>query len=232
MKKKILLVDDVKLFIKLEETFFRRTGCEILVANSGEEAVKIAREGQPDLILLDFIMPDMMGDEVCRRLKAETDTKKIPIMIVSTSASKEDIDRCFAAGAMDYVTKPINAQEVLAKAAHILQVPQRVHSRFAVNIKVEGEAMARSFTGTSRNISQGGLLLECGEPIKDGVHLSLELPINPDQSSLAFHGEAVRSDPDQLTNLSLVAIKFTDVTAKQEQALAAFISRNNKIPVV
>jgi DNA-binding response OmpR family regulator len=153
-------------------------------------------------------------------------TKQIPVMIVSTSASAEDIKKCFDAGAQDYVTKPINAQEVLSKAAAILRVPQRVHYRLAVTVKVVGATSGRTFTGVSRNISQGGILVECPEALAGGTALKLDLPLKADQSVISFDGEVVRSDPDHLGDQHLAAIKFVNLTPYQELALSEFIARH------
>ena len=94
-RKKVLLVDDVRLFLHLEETFFKRTGCEILTAGSGQEALEVSQKKHPDLILLDYLMPDMTGDQVCREIRMREELKQIPIMIVSTSADDSDIKKCF-----------------------------------------------------------------------------------------------------------------------------------------
>ncbi len=223
MKKKVLLVDDVKLFLRLEETFFKRTGCEIITAESGQEAISSARNNSPDLILLDYIMPDMMGDEVCRHLKSEASTKDIPIMIVSTSAESVDIDKCFAAGATEYVTKPINAKEILTKAASILDVPQRVHFRVEVNMQVMGEVSGESFTGLSRNISRGGLLVESEKDLADGTAVLLQLPLFPEQGAVNLKGQVLRRDLDQSTGKYLIALQFIELTQEQKSVLSEFI---------
>lgn len=230
MKKKILLVDDVRLFLKLEETFFKRTGCEIFTAQSGEEAVGIARREKPELILLDFIMPDMMGDEVVGKLKSDPDTRGIPIMIVSTSADAKDIEKCFQAGADDYVTKPINPQEVLAKAANLLNIPHRLHYRLPVTLKVVGETRDFSFISFSRNISLGGMLVECRDPVARDSHVQLELPILPDNKSLNLRGKVVRSDEDAARGVSLIGIQFEGMAPEQEQAIESFIVKYEGAP--
>jgi CheY-like chemotaxis protein len=223
MKKKILLVDDVKLFLKLEETYFKRTGCEILTACSGEEALSKTREHKPDLIVLDYIMPDMMGDEICRQIKSDEPTSQVPIIIVSTSGGSEDMERCFAAGANDYVTKPINAQDILAKAAILLKIPQRIHQRIPVNMKVAGEASGKTFTGFSRNISGGGILVECSSEIPLDSEVSLDLPILPDMNILTFSGCVVRAELDPISKMYNLGIEFLQIPPRHEQALKDFI---------
>jgi CheY-like chemotaxis protein len=224
-KKKVLLVDDVRLFLKLEETFFRRTGCEIHTAQSGTEAMDIAREQQPDLILLDFIMPDMMGDEVVRKLKSHPETRTIPVMIVSTSADSKDVDRCFQAGADDYVTKPINPQEVLAKAANLLNIPHRLHYRLPVTMKVMGAAGNLSFISFSRNISLGGMLVESRDPVVCESVVMLELPILPGNQNLSLRGSVIRADEDASRGIVLLGIKFDALTEDQVSAIGEFIHK-------
>lgn len=225
MKKKILLVDDVRLFLKLEETFFKRTGCEILQAESGAKAVELAQLAIPDLILLDYIMPDMMGDEVIKRLKAASSTRSIPIIMVSTSASEEDMNKCFDAGADEYVTKPINAQELLVKAANLLEIPQRAHFRKAVYFRVEGEAAGRTFFGYSKNLSPGGMLLECLDEIAPEARVAIDLPILADQGVLKLTGRVARRDRDELNNTYNLGVQFVELSPEQRRDLDRFLSR-------
>ena len=222
-KKKVLLVDDVKLFLKLEETFFKRTGCEILTAQSGEEAIKKSREQAPDLILLDYIMPDMMGDEVIGKLKGDRETSSIPVIIVSTSSDEKDVEKCFSAGAVEYVTKPINAQELLAKAANILNIPSRVHYRIPVEIEVVGEAGGGKFRGISRNISQGGILVDMQKRLNELTMVVLHLPILEGQDSVRIHARVVRADEDKSQGNWLLGMQFIKIGPDQEKALQDFI---------
>jgi len=224
MKKKILLVDDVRLFLKLEETFFKRTGCGIITAESGTEALRVTAEQMPDLILLDYIMPDVMGDEVCRRLKADPKTGGIPIIIVSTSADPADMQKCFDAGADEYVTKPINPQEILSKAAGMLEIPHRAHCRTQVNFQVEGAYDGQTFIGFTKNISPGGMLLECGQPIECDVGLTMDLPILENQNVLTLNGTVVRCDHDNVKGNSLLGIQFLDLKDHHKHALEKFVN--------
>ncbi len=224
-KKTVLLVDDVKLFLRLEETFFQRAGCLVLTADSGKNAIRIARERRPDLILLDYLMPDFRGDQVCRELKSDQQTSSIPVIIVSTSTKKEDIDACFQAGCSDYLTKPINPETVLARAAQFLGVPQRLHRRLAVNFRVEGEAPPLTFTGFSRNISQSGILVESDQKMELGQRLRLWLPIFNDLATKEVDGEIVRAEPDPKRGKYLLGIKFLGLNKENGQVLDKYLER-------
>jgi uncharacterized protein (TIGR02266 family) len=222
-RKKVLLVDDVRLFLHLEETFFKRTGCEILTASSGKEALEVAESRTPDLILLDYLMPDMSGDQVCREIRKRENLKAIPVMIVSTSANESDIQKCFAAGANDYVTKPINPQEVLAKAADLMKVPYRLHFRIPVHFKVQGEAQRLTFTAFSRNISRGGILIECEKKMALGSLVETQFRLQSEGSPLEVTGEVARVSFDDRKGVYLVGIKFRELDPVSQSVINDFV---------
>jgi CheY-like chemotaxis protein len=113
-RRKILLVDDSKTVLLMEEALLRLEH-EILKAPSGALALRVAAEKQPDLILLDLVMPDMDGIETCRLLRGMEVTKSTPIIMVTTRSDAKSVESAYAAGATDYVTKPIDFQELRSK---------------------------------------------------------------------------------------------------------------------
>ncbi len=113
-KPKILVVDDQPINIKLLQRKLERQGMEVSVAYNGRECLDIVESVQPDLILLDIMMPEMDGIETCQHLKANPNTETIPIMFITAKASKEGKLEGLDAGAVDYITKPIDLDETLA----------------------------------------------------------------------------------------------------------------------
>ena len=113
-RKKILLVDDSATALLMEKTMLGR-GYDLVTAGDGAEALKTAVRELPDLILLDVVMPKMDGFEVCRVLRGIEATRHIPIIMVTTRGEGKNVEAGFASGANDYVTKPINSAELLAK---------------------------------------------------------------------------------------------------------------------
>ena len=222
-RKKVLLVDDVRLFLRLEETFFKRTGCEILTASSGQEALEACQRQVPDLILLDYLMPGMTGDLVCREIRTRDNLKNVPIMIVSASAEQSDIKKCFAAGANDYVIKPINPQVILDKAAALMNIPYRLHFRIPVHFKVQGEAQRLSFTAFSRNISRGGLLIESEKKIAAGSQVELQFRLQTEGTSQEVSGEVARVSFDDRKGIYLVGIKFRELDAVSQSLINDFV---------
>jgi DNA-binding response OmpR family regulator len=122
-RKKILLVDDSSTILMMERFILRNDPYILITASDGEEGVEKAIAEVPDLILLDVVMPRMNGFEACRRIRANEATKSIPIIMVTTRAEAEQVDAGWTSGCTDYVTKPIDSTELLAKVRGILGDP-------------------------------------------------------------------------------------------------------------
>lgn len=119
---RILIVDDTPKNVQLLGTFLNREGYHIIVAQNGIQALKTVEKTIPDLILLDIMMPELDGFETCKRLKAASETKDIPIIFLTAKVETEDILKGFELGAVDYITKPLQLPEVLARVNTHLQV--------------------------------------------------------------------------------------------------------------
>jgi CheY-like chemotaxis protein len=114
-KKKILVVDDSRTALFMVTTILRKERYELVTACDGEQALEMAAAERPDLILMDVIMPRKTGFEACRELKRREDTKAIPVILVTTRGEGENVEAGFQSGCNDYVTKPINALELITK---------------------------------------------------------------------------------------------------------------------
>ena len=112
---RVLIVDDTVQNIQVLGTVLREQNYQINVAQNGLQALESVEKVRPDLILLDVMMPEMDGFEACKRLKANDQTKDIPIIFLTAKVETEDVVRGFDLGAVDYVTKPFNATELLAR---------------------------------------------------------------------------------------------------------------------
>lgn len=114
MPERILIVDDDLDSLKLIGLMLQRQGYEILVANSGGQALGKALHEQPDLVILDIMMPDMDGYETMKRIRANRRLAKIPLISVTAKAMKGDRQKCLNAGASDYISKPVDIDLLLA----------------------------------------------------------------------------------------------------------------------
>ncbi len=114
-RKKILLVDDSNTVILMEKMILAKSPYDLVVAKDGQEGVEKAAAEKPDLILMDVMMPRMTGFEACKRLRAQGNTAKIPVILVPTRGEEQSVKSGYEAGCSDYITKPINGGELLSK---------------------------------------------------------------------------------------------------------------------
>ncbi len=119
---RVMIVDDTPQNIQVLGTTLRRENYQIYVAQNGVQALEMINEILPDLILLDVMMPELDGFDTCRRLKAEERTCDIPIIFLTAKAETNDIVHGFELGAVDYVTKPFNATELLIRVRTQLEL--------------------------------------------------------------------------------------------------------------
>ncbi len=122
MVPRILIVDDEGDFIELVKFRLANLGCEFLVAADGVHALSQAREGKPDLILLDILLPDLDGLSVCEILRRQPNTKKIPIIFMS-ALSSDVTKRTASMHADDFFTKPLDLNRLEKRIAELLHPP-------------------------------------------------------------------------------------------------------------
>ena len=118
----ILIVDDTPKNIQLLGTVLKNVGYKIIVASNGIQALGILEKIKPDLILLDVMMPDLDGYETCKRIKESEKLKNIPVIFLTAKTQPEDIVKGFDLGAVDYIVKPFNSSELLARVKTHLEL--------------------------------------------------------------------------------------------------------------
>ncbi len=121
MKEKILLVEDEKDIIKMLEYNLKKEGFKVIDARDGEDALDMALREQPDIILLDLMLPGMDGLEVCKNLKKEPRTASIPVIMVTAKSQESDKIVGLELGADDYITKPFSPRELIARIKAVLR---------------------------------------------------------------------------------------------------------------
>ena len=119
--KKLLLIDDEPAVQTLVRLVLEGEGWQVLVARDGLQGLALARERQPDVILLDVALPDMSGLEVCRQLKADPSTSAIPVAMLTAMAQEADRRSAMALGADDYITKPWRPAALTTKVTSLLE---------------------------------------------------------------------------------------------------------------
>jgi len=124
----ILIAEDDKIDLKIAVNVFKNTGYKLMVAEDGQTAFDLVVQEMPDIILADVIMPEMNGLEICRLLKKNKRTADIPFIFLTALDSAYDRVRGFEAGGVDYIIKPFDANEVLARVRTHLTLYKRLRS--------------------------------------------------------------------------------------------------------
>lgn len=120
MPKKILLVDDSATVLMMEKMILSQGRYDLCTAKNGVEAVARARTDRPDLILLDVVMPQLDGFGALAAIRGDDATREIPVIMVTTRSEADSLEKGYARGCNDYVTKPVNSSELLAKVRNLL----------------------------------------------------------------------------------------------------------------
>jgi len=165
-KGTVLIVDDTPANLQLLESILQERGYAVRAAISGQMALKAVRIQAPDLILLDINMPEMNGFEVCHALKTDPDSMGIPVIFVSAAVDTADKLRAFEEGGVDYVTKPFQPLEVLARVATHLEL-----KRHRENLEDMVQERTRELLLTQDAVIYGlGILAEYRDP-ETGLHI-------------------------------------------------------------
>jgi len=189
-KNRVLLVDDGLANLKIAESHLVAEGLLVTTASNGADALKYAEETEFDLILLDVMMPEMDGFEVCRKLKENKATKETPVIFLTVLSSSNDIVNGFEVGGVDYITKPFNALEMIARVRAHLQYRKSRKQLLSVNHRQE--------------VAEQDLLT-----LLEAVHSGI-LIVDPDDNSIVDVNAAALSVLEQPLD-QLVGHDYTDI---------------------
>ena len=123
-KKKVLVIDDQEVFREFFQTTLTKLGLEVVTAITGKAGLAKAREHKPDLVLVDLMLPDIDGFEVCHELRKQSETSQTPIIFISAVHSEQHIERAMEAGGNDYLTKPLSKEDIEKLLRYIDEQPQ------------------------------------------------------------------------------------------------------------
>ena len=144
---KILIADDNVQNVELLEAYLSEIACEVLTAFDGEETLKAVAEHRPDLILLDIMMPRLSGFEVCKKIRANPQTRETLILMVTALNEPSDFERGVQAGTDDFLTKPVNKVELLCRVRSLLRV-RHLRTQLERTLAYLAEVESTSRTGS------------------------------------------------------------------------------------
>jgi uncharacterized protein (TIGR02266 family) len=233
--RKILLGDDIALFLELEQTFFRRDGVELLVARNGRQALEMAGAVRPDLVLLGLELPEPAGDECCRRLKQDPELRSIPVILVAPDDQADSLERCRQAGCDAVLTKPIDTGLFLQSASRFLSVASRIAPRASARLRIHfGVGTQRLLVDYSVNLSTGGVFIESREVLPVETPLTIEFSLPEAQRTIRCRGRvAWINEAERPVCPSLppgMGVQFLDLSLDDLHALREFIDRKSLHP--
>jgi DNA-binding response OmpR family regulator len=155
----ILVVDDDRDVAQTVELALRRRGFKVMIANSGVEALKVLRRYEPDLVILDVLMPGMGGLEVCRRLRSDPKTENLPIIFLTARGQERDRIEGLRAGADDYLSKPFSLEELLLRVTAVLRRSHKEAQEEQSQVLVAGQLELDSRTFEVTTPQKAGILL-------------------------------------------------------------------------
>lgn len=171
---RILVVDDLAIFRELETRFLAGAG-QILTAETGAEALAVARRERPEVVVADFALPDIEGDALCKELKGDPALASTAVILVTRGLDAESRARAVRAGADDVLVKPIERLPLIEAVSRFLRVPvARSLARVPIATPVRIRRGDREYPGRVRTLSRGGVFVETECDAPPGTELDLE----------------------------------------------------------
>ncbi len=204
----LLVVDDNITNLSMMSDYLKVSGFRVLVARDGQSGIEKAGYAKPDLILMDVMMPGIDGFETCRRLKNNPDTKDIPVIFMTALAETENKVKAFEAGAVDYVTKPLQHAEVLARLSTHLKIR---------DLTLSMQAQAEQLRIANNELSERGIQIEAANQAKSEflANMSHEIrtPMNAiiGMSHLALEGRLPPTEREYIETIKLSAMTLMNL---------------------
>lgn len=221
--RKILIADGNAIMLTQLKSFLAVRDFEVFTTTTAADIMDLARENHPSLIILDFEMEEMNAPEVCRRLKRNDSTQRIPV-IITTSREPEKIRRqCLLAGATVIVPKE-GRDGLLRNMTQVLGLPQRTHVRTSCNFQVGIDDGGELADGLAQNISQSGLYLSVRKILRGGAAIRLSFLLPGSVEKIEILGEVVRIET-LVAGLYGYGIQFLEADPASLQALKHLSAR-------
>ncbi len=178
MRRTVLLVDDVQMFLEIQKEYLQESNVKILTAKDGAEALEVIKNRQPDLVFMDLQMPRMDGASCCKAVKSDSMNSKIPVVLISSTHTKDDVDRCYLNGCDFFIAKPYGRDLFLDVARKFLSDIDRRNKRLPCRLKAEVSFKDDFVSCAIHNISIGGAFISTDYRIDPGnvIKIAFSLP--------------------------------------------------------
>jgi two-component system, sensor histidine kinase and response regulator len=197
----ILIVDDTPANIDVLHTVLKDKGYQIAMAKNGKQALINVSQFKPDLILLDVMMPELDGYETCKRLKSNEQTKDIPIIFITAKAEHEDIVKGFELGAVDYIIKPFQHEEVLFRVKTHTQLRQTVKENKQLVNQLK-ETISLLNEGQKKDITKSEFFSRMSHDLRAPINAILEHSQSLEQSITIKENNADQNTVAKIINAS------------------------------
>jgi CheY-like chemotaxis protein/Tfp pilus assembly protein PilZ len=232
-KKTLLIVDDVELFIQLQISHLGRQRYDIHTASSGSEGLDLARSIKPDLILLDLLMPDVNGDEVCRILKRDPGTSSIPVIIVSSGTREHSRSTIGVSGCDGLIYKPVRRDLLISVVENLLKTNLRDHERVDVTIPCTVVMEEKEYKAAIHSLSSNGVFIEFDQKVIRGdiLRLTFTLPtigseVSVRAAAVVWCGALKEDGPEG------VGVQFLTIDSDSKKKIGEFVRMHIERPGV
>lgn len=230
MKTKILIVDDVKFFLDVQQGMLDRIDCDILTARSGLDALKVIRKEKPQLVLLDYNMPDLTGDKACEIINGDPRFRDIPIMILSSDHQDDTKSRCLSAGADHYLTKPIDRTEFIQAVGKLLNIRGSLYyPRALLRTEVYVRHMGEVKQYRSVDISVTGIFLETDDPLPTQkaytIHFTIPIPKRDVKAEVRVTKVVTIKDREKFGLFSGMALEFLNLDLEDRKYIDEYVEK-------
>jgi uncharacterized protein (TIGR02266 family) len=229
-RKKILITEDVNVFLELEESLFQREGIDIIVAANGTQALEMIEEERPDLVLLDLDMDDLGGDECCLKIKENPDLKATPVLIMTHANWEEDIARAQSAKCDEIIRKPVNRQHLLKTVRELLLIADRTEDRIGATLPLHfGRLTDDQKSGFTVDVSVGGVFVRDSDVIPPGTPVTVTLPLPGEEDEVKCRGTvAWVNQPKNSAKENYppgIGIQFVDINPDYRDAIRRYVEK-------
>lgn len=234
MAEKVLVVDDVSMFVELQKDYLQLSAVKVLSARDGKEAFDICQAERPALVFMDLHMPVMNGADCCKAIKRDQQLRLTPVVLIVSEGKEADRLLCLKAGCDEVVTKPLDRKIFLETARKLLPAIDRRDRRISCRFKVTFRAFGVTLSAFIVNISKHGLYLATDHQVDKETELDLIFALpEPFGSIVQTKGRVawLNNNKSRLKPSLPVGfgVEFTSLSAEAVADLARFVESNKEL---